>query len=86
MGSKWKHVVRRLLLTQPRNPPNPPVNRGNQKGPLQGLHEERMMGLEPTTFCMASTRDLRRAIPVWVDKANFLPAVPRRCPAFPLVR
>jgi hypothetical protein len=32
-----------------------PVER--QKGPgLRGLCEERMMGLEPTTFCMASRR------------------------------
>ena len=26
----------------------------NKKAPFRGLHEERMMGLEPTTFCMAS--------------------------------
>jgi hypothetical protein len=57
MGSKWKHVVRRLLLTQaltqPRNPPPPPSTAATKK-PITGLHEERMMGLEPTTFCMAS--------------------------------
>ena len=41
-------------LTQTAESASPAVNRGNQKGPLQGLHEERMMGLEPTTFCMAS--------------------------------
>ena len=28
----------------------------NKKAPLPGLFEERMMGLEPTTFCMASRR------------------------------
>ena len=27
-----------------------------QKPPMRGLPEKRMMGLEPTTFCMASRR------------------------------
>ena len=27
-----------------------------KKAPFRGLREERMMGLEPTTFCMASRR------------------------------
>jgi hypothetical protein len=29
---------------------------GKQKPRLSGAFEERMMGLEPTTFCMASRR------------------------------
>jgi hypothetical protein len=29
---------------------------GTKKPPVRGLLEKRMMGLEPTTFCMASRR------------------------------
>jgi hypothetical protein len=32
------------------------VNPTTKKAPFRGLHEERMMGLEPTTFCMARNK------------------------------
>ena len=32
----------------------------NRKPPLNGRSEERMMGLEPTTFCMASVGERSR--------------------------
>ena len=50
----------KLLLTQAlthaRNPRLSLSVKATKKAPLRGLHEKRMMGLEPTTFCMASRR------------------------------
>ena len=59
-GKGWA-VASRLLFLR--------LQRGNKKPRLAGLNEERMMGLEPTTFCMASRRSsqlsyIRVAAPV----------------------
>jgi hypothetical protein len=47
-----------VLLTQPECAVNARCLEENKKPRLAGLfeREERMMGLEPTTFCMASRR------------------------------
>ena len=36
----------------------------NEKAPVREACEERMMGLEPTTFCMASNRDVSSKVPI----------------------
>ena len=37
----------------------------NRKAPFPGLSLERMMGLEPTTFCMASRRSSQLSYIRW---------------------
>ena len=45
------------LLVPTRDLGAPPLRSGTAKAPrLRGFHEERMKGLEPSTFCMASRR------------------------------
>jgi hypothetical protein len=57
-GRSFLAVVAQLTisLTNPNVLEDLQTHRGYEKGPMQGLHVERMMGLEPTTFCMASRR------------------------------
>jgi len=46
LGLTWEDLGRAELV----------ADCGNKKARLRGFYLERMMGLEPTTFCMATAR------------------------------